>query len=463
MKFEIENLGPLKNAAFELGAFTMICGHNNTGKTYATYAMYGFLSFWQSAYTIPVDSSYVTTLFETGGVQIPLDSFRKNRNSYLEVASREYTKSLARVFAANPKNFSEAKVLVSLSQPESCPARSLKRRYGTPKKQFFQIAKGTEEDHVNVSLLVQDGLDELDRESVQSTIGDAIQDLLYGHLFPNPFIASAERTGAAIFRNELNITRNRILEHVGGMSQDINPLQLINSVVSDYALPVKNNVEFTRNLESIAKQQSFISETAPELLDLFADIIGGAYKVTNTDELYFIPQKSRGVKLTMDESSSAVRSLLDIGFYLRHIAQKGDLLIVDEPELNLHPANQRRLARLLARLVRLGIKIFITTHSDYIVRELNTLIMLGHPCAARKRIAKEEQYSQDELLSADDFMVYQAKNELMHVNGNKRRSQVLTLVRSDVSDDFGIDVPSFDETINEMNRIQERIFFAGAT
>ena len=78
----------------------------------------------------------------------------------------------------------------------------------------------------------------------------------------------------------------------------------------------------------------------------------------------------------MGESSSAVRSLLDIGFYLEHIAKKGDLLIIDEPELNLHPENQRCIARLLAKLVNYGIKVFITTHSDYIVKELNTLIML---------------------------------------------------------------------------------------
>ena len=65
----------------------------------------------------------------------------------------------------------------------------------------------------------------------------------------------------------------------------------------------------------------------------------------------------------MDESSSSVRSLLDIGFYLKHIAKKGDLLMIDEPELNLHPENQRRVARLIAKLVNYGIKIFVTTIS----------------------------------------------------------------------------------------------------
>jgi hypothetical protein len=164
-------------------------------------------------------------------------------------------------------------------------------------------------------------------------------------LFPRPFIASAERTGAAIFRKELNFARNRLLEEMSSRDKDINPLELLSKVHSDYALPVKSNVDFTRQLEDLVKQDSFISKDHPDILNDFIDIIGGNYLVTKNDELYYVP-KGKAIKLTMDESSSAVRSLLDIGFYLRHVARPGDLLMIDEPELNLHPDNQRRLARL---------------------------------------------------------------------------------------------------------------------
>jgi AAA15 family ATPase/GTPase len=158
--------------------------------------------------------------------------------------------------------------------------------------------------------------------------------------------------------------------------KDIDPLELLTKVYSDYALPVKSNVDFTRQLEDLAKRDSFMVRKYPEILNEFADIIGGEYLVTKSDELYFVP-KGKRIKLTMDESSSAVRSLLDIGFYLRHVAAPGDLLMVDEPELNLHPENQRRVAILFSKLVNIGIKVFITTHSDYIIKELNTLIMLN--------------------------------------------------------------------------------------
>ena len=160
----------------------------------------------------------------------------------------------------------------------------------------------------------------------------------------------------------------------------------------------------------------------------------------------------------MVESSSAVRSLLDFGFYLRHVVQKGHLLMVDEPELNLHPANQRRIARLFARLVNLGVKVFITTHSDYIVKELNTLIMLNHDKPHLKKIAEENGYRQSELIRSGQVKVYMAQEALVPLEeGQKKRRRGLTLVPADIDPELGIEARSFDETIDEMNRILEDI------
>jgi predicted ATPase len=41
MKFTLKNLGIFeKKATIELGDLTIICGNNNTGKTYASYAIF---------------------------------------------------------------------------------------------------------------------------------------------------------------------------------------------------------------------------------------------------------------------------------------------------------------------------------------------------------------------------------------------------------------------------------------
>ncbi|MBM3431110.1 MAG: ATP-binding protein [Bacteroidetes bacterium] len=44
MKITVQNLGVIEYAELELGDLTLICGSNNTGKTYVTYAIFGFLT-----------------------------------------------------------------------------------------------------------------------------------------------------------------------------------------------------------------------------------------------------------------------------------------------------------------------------------------------------------------------------------------------------------------------------------
>ena len=48
MDISIKNLGAISEANFTVGDLTVICGKNNTGKTYLTYAVYGFLDDWRN-------------------------------------------------------------------------------------------------------------------------------------------------------------------------------------------------------------------------------------------------------------------------------------------------------------------------------------------------------------------------------------------------------------------------------
>ena len=75
MKVHIKNLGPLKQAEFSLGDLTIICGANNTGKTYATYALFGFLSFWQEAFFVRVKDQEINQLLAEGVVHISLSQY----------------------------------------------------------------------------------------------------------------------------------------------------------------------------------------------------------------------------------------------------------------------------------------------------------------------------------------------------------------------------------------------------
>ena len=458
LKIELKNLGILKHAEFSLGDLTIICGENNTGKTYATYALYGFLDSWGKHTSFPVNDAHVQSLLTAGDIRIELGEHVKRANRVLEEACKRYANQLYTVFAASEDRFHNSEFQIQ-TEEINIRDKEFERRVGIASERSFVYSKRKGSEELIVALaLAGDRKREINSIYAESAIDFIIGDAVFSDFFPTAFISSAERTGAAIFRKELNFARNRLFEEMGRADQKIDTRELFFKAYQSYPVPIENNVDFIRDLEGVAKRQSFIAKEHSKILDGFSDIIGGKYTVAQDDQLYYTPKDTR-LDLTMIESSSAVRSLLDIGFYLRHVAQKGDLLMVDEPELSLHPANQRRIARLFARLVNLGIKVFITTHSDYIVKELNTLIMLDHKRPHIEKIATEHGYDRKtESINVNKVKVYTAKEALIPLQkGQKRRRRGHTLVEADIDPELGIEAPSFDDTINKMNGIQRDI------
>ena len=458
MKIKVKNLGALKQAEFTLGDLTIICGGNNTGKTYATYALFGFLSSWQNILQIKIDADKLSQLLADGVTFIDLQQYIEQAKEIVSQACKDYTLQLSNVFASSTERFADSKFSIDLDIESINLDQKFERTMRTANNaELFSLTKKEGSTELFITLLAEKEQVKIPNEILDHIIADAVKDIIFAQIIPNPFIASTERTGATIFRKDLDFDRHRILEEMG-KDKKIDRAELFFKDYGDYALPIKKNVEFIRNLsfQNYDIKSSFILKEHSDVLNDFANIIGGAYKITPNGELYYVP-KGKKVRLSIDESSSAVRSLLDIGFYLRHEAQKGDLLMVDEPELNLHPENQRRVARLFARLVNLGIKVFITTHSDYIVKELNTLIMLNHDKPHLKRIQQQEGYRPEELISTDQIKVYIAEEKLIRLDGNQKKTKCQTLTPANIDPERGIDAYSFDTAIDTMNRIQEEI------
>lgn len=449
----LKNIGILKQAEFSLGDLTLICGENNTGKTYATYALYGFLESWRDLTQFPISDAQIQRLLTEGILKIDLAQYVNMADQVLTEACKLYTQQLDKIFAAPEDGFHNSELYLQTGTI-NLYNRGVKGKWHIPP--FINYAKEMRSEEVIVNL-VMEREEKIDPDSVKTRLRSIINGIIFSASFPQPFICSAERTGAATFRTELSFARDRLLKEMSQIDKNMDPRELLFKGYQRYPSPIEDNVNFMRQLEYTATGESFIATGHPEILEDFADIVGGTYAITQNDQLYYIPKGTR-LKLTMDQSSSTVRSLLNIGFYLHCVAQEGNLLMVDEPELSLHPENQRRIARLLARLANLGIKVFITTHSDYIVKELNTLIMLNHDKPHLKRVAEENGYQDSELINADQVKVYMTKEKLMPLEkGQKRRRRGYTLVPADIDPEFGIEAGSFDKTIDAMNKIQRDI------
>lgn len=460
--FRFKDLGVIRQADLTLGELTIVCGKNNSGKTYAAYAVYGFLDYWHNSDRVPTGLSkeLIAQLLKKSTLTVPVNEIMKNFNNTLKRSSRDYSRIINDVFAGNRRLFRNTEVEVTAERGDGVDTDIIIKdaKIGSTRHAILEVKAAHTKKDVQISLLVNEEDRVLLPDSFVSRMLDAaIRESLLKSQFPKPFIASAERTGSAIFQKELDFTRNRLVDLIGEKMPNGIPISLWGRFKADYPIPVRKNVDFIRGIPSIINEESVFAEKHPHVLSLFREIIEGEYKVTKADEILYVPSGKGGVPLTMAESSSAVRSLLDIGFYLRHIAQPGDILVIDEPELNLHPDNQRLVARLLAALVNCGIKVFMTTHSDYIIKELSILIMLNAKDPRIKEIADVEGYASNLLLSHRKMKVYVAEERLFLLEGNKKRTRNQTLVDVEVNEDEGIVLHSFDEAIDNMNRIYDEI------
>ncbi|HMS56166.1 MAG TPA: ATP-binding protein [Fimbriimonadaceae bacterium] len=456
LEFTFKSLGPIDEGVLSLNQLTVVTGKNNTGKTYLTYALYGFLSRWRD-YVVP-PRIQIPRLLNEGEVEVSWDKLVADRTEALNQGASNYIEELSNVLAADERRFASTSLTVTLSHVDA-PPMEIEATLVFGGRQLATITKAPDSSIATITLV--DPKRRPFTQTMERQIRGVLQGLLFGNMIPDTYIASTERTGAVAFKSELNLSKSRLLEVAIEQRANVklDPAQLLQKLAqSGYPRPVRDNVDFINQLDNVVRQTSKLSEDRFDIIDMFRDLIGGDYKLDRNGELTFVPSnfRPRTKPLRMGESSSAVRSLVFLRFYLLNLAKPGDLLMVDEPELNLHPSNQRKLARLISALCNYGIKVFVTTHSDYLLRELNTLVQIHGLGEVGKAVSSKYGYQPEEGLDANIVSIH----VLECVKRKRGAKQSIAIRLAHIDPRRGVDSTTFDETINEMNNIQSELFMA---
>ncbi|MCM1071145.1 MAG: ATP-binding protein [[Clostridium] fimetarium] len=467
MKFQISNLGPIGSAEIEPAPLTIICGKNNTGKTYVSYSYFGFVDYFNNGALIKLPDDICDELVETGSVKIDLGFPQYFHDLFFKNISENLSIMQPIIFAAEPSHFKRTSVNITISAEEIVPLPVFRKELNAGSAFSMSFSKLKEDDFLTITLLKGERFSELEARDafkplIQQAAGEAVKHILFSRLVPTTTFASAERTGALMFRDELTKEKGSDI----GSLIDSHPGDL-NGLVEDvsrslYPIPVIKNIDFIKKLRSIALRESPLAKSHPEIVEAFDKIAGGRY-VADDNGVYFSPADNASLKLAMEESSSSARSLVIMSFWLRHLARKGDMIMIDEPEMNLHPEGQRMLARWVAMLVNNGVKVFMTTHSDYLIKELNNLIMLY----ARRRsdsirgLMDKNDIAASMLLKHDALRVYVAKRPLKKGKDGTVTLGKTVIEQAPIDKRFGVEVSSFDDTINRINELQEAIVFNG--
>ena len=378
--FCVRNLGSVRRGRFVHKPFTIFCGPNNTGKTWTLYSLY---HFWSQLMT---ELEEIDTELE----EIDTETFNKALSA-----------SLPDLFNSNPAALKDAR---------------------------FDLVSAA--------------------ASVQSAPPTEPTDILAAAAKPaDIFLMPAERNGLHLFFRELSTRRTALLHHASRENIDI--VALLRDVIrSRYAVPIAHYIDWLNNMAEAQKSKSDGFHRHAERLK--KDLAGGVYRVApRSGDISFKPYQRRrdGVgtpELGLHMTSSTVKSLFGLWFYLEHQACSGALLMIDEPELNIHPENQRKIARLMARLVNGGLRIVISTHSDYIIREINSLLMLSRDDDGALR--KKHGYEDEELLKPETVGAYLFDDHKIEP--------------FDIDPEDGISATTFDDVIEKINRVNDDIFYS---
>ncbi|MDR0611672.1 MAG: ATP-binding protein [Planctomycetaceae bacterium] len=461
MKVFINNLDVLERAEYELGDLTVVCGKNNSGKTLAAYTLYGFLDYWRNQYDFQIGTSLIKEIKDKHELRIARQQVQRLLAKNLEFAYKKYiTEYLPDVLGSSAERLADCNFYFGICLTHN-QSLLLKRKtaHWIPSDGGWYTVK-TDDEGKNVQIFQEEEPIPQDRLSdwVQS-----LATLISPEIIPCAAVVSADRIGAAMFSGEIYDLRNKLKQQENSFPQPVH-----------YPLPAR------KTLHTIYHSAQEHSPEKTELQILFNKLLDGNFEFCY-NELRFMPFRTEKLPPTLAETSSSFRSLLPFWLQLycgtRLRETPVNMFMIDEPEMNLHPENQRILARFFVRLVNLGYKIYITTHSDYIVKELNTLIMLYCHNKNRRRIMKRYGYTDEELLDPARIRVYmtQQVSPLKIEKETKTEKETETKIETEEEqitadsgiakyifvqakiDELGIYLPVFDDTINEMNIIQDEI------
>ncbi|MBR3492448.1 MAG: ATP-binding protein [Bacteroidales bacterium] len=419
MKLKISKLGHIDSMVIDMSKpFILFAGDNGTGKTYAATFLYTLI--WELRFMF-FSPSFIKTLEKK---ELPITKKLKSGVDG-KVRAEELYNLLEEFLKKRQKE-----ILVSMNL--NIPTETFRCEIATTKEEWKEELWNKS---VSVwSRFIQKKVKSFDyklRWPNEEQI-PYLQGILAISLFFDGIMGAkmftAERSGIYTFNKELSVGRLR------------NPEERFNA---RYPKPIADGLADAADVVNQRKKESEYHEFADEIEQM---VLHGNLTVSEEGEVLY--RVSDDIELGFNESSSAIKTLAPLVFYLRHSAGQFNILFVDEPELNLHPKNQILLAKIFVKMINAGLRLVISTHSDYIIREINNMIMADGLNKAGDKIFSNKGYDESLCLSQDKFAPY------LFQKGENGKVKVEPLE----VDRYGFNMPSIDEAINSQNDVTNTFY-----
>lgn len=451
MKFIVENLGIIHSASLDLRRpLVVLCGPNSTGKTYLSYVVNFVLS---DDPIIDVPAFKQLAHHSKTGDAFILD--KKIMDVYLKGLSEYVNNNLDVVFGISKEEskrlFGGSRITLALDEEDyarikATPLTMQLQLRAVSAKHMYQLSKAADSSEVRINFFT-DGV------AIKSEMTEDVSNLLMQRFFHfavfAPFTHShmftVERNSIYTFKSELAQNRTELVNKILDSSTGATAKEIVEQQAKRYPWAVRTSLNEANGISAIKKDESAYASVARRIEN---DLLHGEVSADKDGEVSF-KVKGNG-QLPFQITSSIVKTLSSLIFYLKYQANKGDVIIIDEPEMNFHPDNQILLARLFAILANSGLGVVISTHSDYIIREINNLVMAETLQQKEPGFSVETVYgyAKDELLNSANVAAY-------YFNMNKDGKVGVEALKVT---QYGFDVQSINAAIEAQNSVTNELY-----
>lgn len=491
MKIVVRNLGPLKEAEIDLRPLTIFVGPNNTGKTWLAYTLasifgpLGLANYINKREITDEQPIYkflekvIQKVVSTGSASFDLVEFADMYGEqYFNDVARFIARDMHDFMGTRPSSFDDLDVGIDLAESKEAFLKSVLRlgsrgRIGEP-GDLFDIRKRSGSKRVTINIYIQSvfsedssGEDTLNEEIASGISPDIAGNLittyvltaLHRALYTDvsvlpterttfitfPFPAQAIKETRAVLEEGEEINGNNLvrmaymvgnfLEMISKTSRNESKTYEDRLRLADSNSRIKQYLELAQLMENEILEGKVIFSSQRE------ELSSGVSQVELPSFSQILFQYAANKDLEVSIASSMVKELSSLVLYLRYLARPGDLIVIDEPEMNLHPEAQMKMLEFLAMLINAGLRIIITTHSPYLIDHLTNLLK------AYEAENKEEVCNLFALKRTDAFIARDNVSVYLFNEGK---------VKAAMDDEGIIDLDTFGDV---SNRIAE-IFFA---
>lgn len=417
LRLEVKNFGPISKADVEIKPLTMFIGPNNSGKSYLALLIHSVFSISDFSNNFLYNSSIkyrdkdVSKFIDNLNMESKNDIILPDNmvrifieNLFKELYSSNYEGLLSGLFSSSLKDLiqinnssfsmkiSKSKINTTLSYRNN----EKKLRINNSLKLVPKIIFKYFEDKLSYKSNGDEILFNLNaaRNNIHFYFNIAIRAFFYRSFPLSTYYLPAARSG--LMQGHKTIVADAIYNASFAGIKDSEEPKFSGAVA-----------EFLSNLIKLPEKKGHFYDLA---LEFEQELIHGEIKLSSSDRPYpEIKYKFNDFEIPLQRASSTVSEMAPLFLYLKYLIKTRDVLIIEEPESHLDLRNQTILAKYLVRLIRGGVYIIITTHSEYLFSQINNLLLLSK-IKPEDRVTKYG-YKKDDYLNPDELSAYVFKED----------------------------------------------------